>query len=97
MTKKAVLDKKTFVTGLNKLLVSFPGWNFDINNQFAMKTWYEFFEHMDDERYLYMVDKYIENENKFPTVAGLKEWDKIPRKSRTQLEHEQMLREHGLL
>ena len=52
MTKKAVLNKKTFITGLNKLLVSFPGWNFDINNKFAIKTWYEFFEHMDDERFI---------------------------------------------
>ena len=97
MTKKAILNKKTFVTGMNKLLVTFPGWGFDIDNKFAIKTWYEFFEHMDDERFLYMIDQYIENESKFPTVAGLKKCDTIPRKSRTQIEHEQMLREHGLL
>mgnify|MGYP001171381621 FL=1 len=97
MTKKAILNKKTFVTGMNKLLVTFPGWGFDIDNKFAIKTWYEFFEHMDDERFLYMIDQYIENESKFPTVAGLKKCDTIPRKSRTQIEHEQMLRENGLL
>jgi len=97
MTKKAVLDKKTFVTGMNKLLVTFPGWGFDIDNKFAIKTWYEKFEHMDDDRFMYMIDQYIENESKFPTVAGLKKCDTIPRKSRTQIEHEKMLREHGLL
>ena len=97
MAKKAVLNKKTFVTGLNKLLVAFPGWNFDIDNKFAIKTWYEKFKYMDDERFMYMIDQYIDTETRFPTVAGLKECDTIPRKSRTQIEHEQMLREHGLL
>lgn len=97
MSKKGILDKTVFTDGLNTLLAYFPSWKLDIKNSFVLKKWYEQFEHMDNERFLYMIDNYAKNDRALPTIAGLLECDTIPRKSRTQIEHEQMLREHGLL
>ena len=92
-----MLSKDAFFEGMDKLLAFYPGWQIRNDDTTVMKFWYEKFKHMDDERFMYMIDKYIDTETRFPTVAGLKECDTIPRKSRTQLEHEKMLREHGLI
>jgi len=92
-----MLSKDAFFEGMDKLLAFYPGWPIKNDDADVMKFWYEKFKHMDDERFMYMIDQYIDTETRFPTVAGLKECDTIPRKSRTQLEHEKMLREHGLL
>lgn len=92
-----MLSKDAFFEGMDKLLAFYPGWPIKNDDAAVMKIWYEKFKHMDDERFMYMIDKYVDTETRFPTVAGLKECDTIPRKSRTQLEHEKMLMEHGLL
>lgn len=92
-----MLSKDAFFEGMDKLLAVYPGWQIKNDDKDVMKIWYDKFKHMDDERYLYMIDMYIDNETRFPTIAGLLECDTIPRKSRTQLEHEKMLRENGLL
>ena len=92
-----MLSKDVFFEGMDKLLAFYPGWQIRNDDANVMKLWYEKFKHMDDERFMYMIDQYVDTETRFPTVAGLKECDTIPRKSRTQLEHEKMLREHGLL
>ena len=92
-----MLNKETFFKGMDKLVNAFPNWRLNYDDPEVMKDWYSFFEYMDDERFLYMVDAYINFSNRFPTVAGLKECDTIPRKSKEQLKHEQMLRENGLL
>ena len=92
-----MLDKKVFIEGLNKLLNTFTLWSFDTDNSETLKVWYGHFEHMDNERYLYMIDAFIGHSERYPTIAGLKKCDTIPRKSADQLNHEQMLRENGLL
>lgn len=90
-----MLDKRTFIEGLNKLLNTFTSWRFDTDNDEALKLWYEHFKHMDKERYLYMINAFIGHSERYPTIAGLKKCDTMPRKSRTQLEHEKMLKENG--
>lgn len=91
------LTKEGFKTGMQRLVDAYPNWRFKYDDPNAMSTWYKFFDYMDDERFLYMIDAYIDFSSRFPTVAGLKECDTIPRKSKEQLKHEQMLRENGLL
>src|SRR5690625_1097015 len=92
-----MLNKETFFKGMDKLVNAFPNWKLKYDDPEVMKDWYSFFDYMDDERFLYMIDAYIDFSSRFPTVAGLKECDTIPRKSKEQLKHEQMLRENGLL
>ena len=88
-----MLDKKTFISGLNILLATYPNWNFDIENKYVIKTWYDKFKHMDNERFLYMVNAYVDYDASYPTIAGLKRCDTMPRKTRDQIEHEKMLAE----
>jgi len=92
-----MLDKNTFVEGLNKLIVAYPSWGLKSDDNKTLRVWYNFFKHMDGERFNYMINSYIEHEPRYPTVAGLKKCDTIPRKSRDQIEHEKMLKEQGLL
>jgi len=91
-----MLDKKIFINGINDLLIAFPSWNFDAENKSALSFWYERFKHMDKERFGYMIKSYTDHETRFPTIAGLKKCDTIPRKSRDQIQHEQMLKEMGM-
>lgn len=90
-----MLDKKHFIEQMNLLLVAFPSWNFDASNQLALKVWYKKFSSFTNERFSYMVDRYIDKGEFNPTIAALKKHDTMPRKSRTQLEHEKMLEEIG--
>jgi len=92
-----MLDKKTFIHGLNKLLVAYPNWKLDIDSDFTLRVWYEKFKHMDGARFKHMIDQYVENEERIPTIAGLKRCDTFPRKSIDQIKHEEMLREEGLI
>lgn len=92
-----MLDKDTFIDGLNKLLVSFPNWNLDIDNKRTLRVWYEKFRHMDAKRYMHMINAYIGYYDRYPTIAGLLKCDTLPRKSITQIKHEQALKEHGYL
>src|SRR5690625_539323 len=88
-----MLSKEIFKDGMQILVDSYPNWKFKYDDPKAMKTWYGFFKHMDDERFMYMINAYVGYSDRFPTVAGLKECDTIPRKSRDQHKHEKMLRE----
>lgn len=89
-----MLDKKTFINGLNKLIVAYPNWNLDVDNAQVLKIWFDFFKHMDNKRFDHMINEYIDNQRFNPTVAGLKECDTFPRKSITQLRHEQEMKEY---
>ena len=75
--------------------MSFPSWKIKNDDPETMRFWYNKFDHMDEDAFVKMVDEYIENENFNPTVAGLKKWDVLPKKSATQIIHEQMLKEYG--
>lgn len=90
-----MLDKNKFIEGMNMLIVSYPNWKFDIENKFALKVWYDKFKHMDNERFIYMINAYNGFDERYPTIAGLKKCDTIPRKSHTQIEHEKMLAEQA--
>lgn len=91
-----MLSKDTFFEGMDKLLAVYPNWKIKHDDPEVMKIWYENFKHMDDERFLYMINAYVGYEERFPTIAGLLKCDTIPRKNRDQIEHEQMLKEYGL-
>lgn len=88
-----MLSKDVFFEGMDKLLAFYPGWKIKNDDATVMKVWYEMFKHMDDERFIYMINNYIKNDKSLPTVAGLLACDTIPRKTRDQIEHEKMLKE----
>ena len=91
-----MLSKNTFKKGMQLLLLAFPNWKVRLEESSVASFWYAIFKDYDDKRFMAMVKKYIENERFEPTVKGLKDWDVMPRKSKTQIEHEKMLREHGM-
>ena len=91
-----MLDKTTFKDGMQKLVDTYPNWNFKYDDPKTMRMWYEYFKHMDTERFNYMIDQYVKHERAYPTIAGLLENDTMPRKTRTQIKHEKMLEELGL-
>ena len=97
MTDKQKISKDLFVDHMNILLVAFPSWNFDSKNPLALKVWYDKFKHFDEERFTRMIDSYVSDAKFNPTIAGLKEHDTLPRKSITQINHEKMLKENGLM
>ena len=88
-----MLSKDVFFEGMDKLLAFYPGWKIRNDDKNVMKVWYEMFKHMDDERFMYMINNYIKSDKSLPTVAGLLACDTIPRKTKDQIEHEKMLRE----
>lgn len=90
-----MLEKEVFIEGMNTLLAFYPSWKLDIEDSYVLKKWYEKFKHMDNERFMYMINNYIKNDKSLPTVAGLLACDTIPRKTRDQIEHEKMLAEIG--
>ena len=92
-----MLDKNVFFEKMDELVMSFPSWKLDFEDAKVMKFWYSKFEHMDNERFVYMVDSYVNGESFPPTINGLNNHDNIPRKSRDQVEHEKMLKEMGRL
>jgi len=82
------------MNGMQLLVDSYPNWKFKHDDSKAMATWYGFFSHMDDERFNHMITEYVKSDKFNPTVAGLLECDTLPRKSITQLRHEQEMREY---
>lgn len=86
-----------FFNKMDQLVVSYPNWKLEVESEKVMKFWYSKFESMENNHFEYMVDKYIENEIYNPTIAGLKKWDIVPRKSKDQIKHEEMIKEMGLL
>lgn len=92
-----MLSKDVFFEKMDELVMTYSNWRLKYDDVKTMKFWYEKFQHMEDAQFKYMVDRYIENDKFNPTISGLKEWDTMPRKSATQIEHEKVLREHGML
>lgn len=90
-----MLNKSTFKKGMQQLLLAFPNWKVRLDKPDVASFWYTKFNKYSDEQFLVMVEQYIENERFDPTIKGLKDWDVLPRKSKTQIEHEQMLKEYG--
>lgn len=92
-----MLDKDTFFEKFDELVTAYPSWKLDFGNARVVKFWYSKFEDMESGHFIHMVDSYIEKERFNPTIAGLREHDTLPRKTRDQIEHEKMLKEHGML
>src|SRR5699024_9412838 len=95
MERLLMLEKEVYKKQIDKLSVLYPNWKFDKSDATTAIIWYEQFEHMENDRFSHMVDQYIKSNQYNPTVKGLLECDTLPRKSRTQLEHEKMLKETG--
>ena len=93
-----MLDKELFFEGMEELLKFFPNWNIDLSEEQNTRAWYNKFKHMSDGRFIKAVDEYIRNEQFNPTVAGiLKYYLPEQKKTATQIEHEKMLQENGLM
>lgn len=92
-----MLSKDTFMFKMDELLMTFPNWKIKYDDPNTMRFWYSKFSHMNEKQFVFMIDSYIENETFNPTIGGLKNYDTLPKKSHTQIEHEKMLKENGLL
>lgn len=92
-----MLNKEVFFQNMDNLLMAFPNWKLNVEDVKVMRFWYNAFRNFDNARFGYMVDQYIDNENYNPTIGGLKKYDTFPRKSVTQIKHEEMLKREGLL
>lgn len=93
-----MLDKKVFMTKMDELLTLFPDWGFDKSNGPQAAVWYKQFTDLSDKEFEKMVDVFIANEKFNPTVGGLRQYIVRERqKTQEQLDHEQMLKENGLV
>ena len=90
-----MLDKETFTFKMNEMLMAFPSWQIKYDDPETMRFWHYKFKNMDNNRFVHMVDSYVDNEDFPPTIGKLRKHDTLPRKSRTQIEHEKMLKEVG--
>lgn len=89
-----MLNKDVFFNKMDELVMTYANWRLKYDDVKTMKFWYDKFKDFEDERFIQMVDKYLANEKFNPTIAGLREWDIMPRKSATQIAHEKSLAEH---
>lgn len=92
-----MLGKEVFFVNMENLLMAFPNWKLNVEDVEIMKFWHTAFKNFSNERFVYMIDQYINNENFNPTIGGLKRHDTLPVKSATQIKHENMLAKNGLL
>lgn len=60
-----MLDQKTFLQGLNYLKANYLNWQFDLNNDVALKVWYKKLSVLDNETFFQMIEQYTDS-NKFP-------------------------------
>ena len=60
-----MLDQKTFLQGINYLKAIYINWNFDINNDLALKVWYKKFSELENEVFMQLIEQYTDN-NKWP-------------------------------
>ena len=89
-----MLDKDVFFNKFDELIIVYPNWKIKYDDAKVMKLWYKHFSNFDDERFIHMIDQYIDSNNFNPTIAGLRECDTLPRKSATQIAHELTLSLH---
>jgi predicted RNA-binding protein len=68
-----MLDKKVFKEGFERLLIIYPTWGLNASDSNVIRTWYEEFKDLSNERFTNMVSNYIKKEKYNPTVAGLME------------------------
>lgn len=93
-----MIDKQVFKQKMDELMILFPSWGFDKSNEKEALTWYNKFSDLTNKEFSYMVDSFIKNDKFNPTVGGLRQYIvEEPKKSRDQIEHEQMLMENGML
>lgn len=90
-----MLDKNVFKEQMERLSILYPNWKFDKSDKVAAGVWYNEFKKFDDERFKYMINGFVNYEKFNPTVASLKGYDTMPRKSIDQIKHEKMLEESG--
>lgn len=60
-----MLDQKVFLQGINYLKAIYINWNFDINNDLALKIWYKKFSALDNEVFMQLIEQYTDS-NKWP-------------------------------
>lgn len=69
-----MLNKETFLKGLQYLKACYVKWEFDLSNPVVIETWYRKFSKLTDNQYRLMIESFTDN-NKFPpqSVADLLE------------------------
>lgn len=72
-----MLDKKTFIEGMQMLVMTFPNWMVKVEDKHTMETWYKFFEDKEDSKFMRMIRVYIKKERSYPTVAGLMDYYEV--------------------
>jgi len=78
------LDKKVFMTGIERLIVFYPTWGVKYDSKNDMLIWYEMFKDISNDRFNGMIDNFINKSTYVPTVASLKEC--LPPPERVKLE-----------
>lgn len=68
-----MLDKKVFKDNFERLITVFPTWGINASDSNVIRTWYEEFKELSDEKFTNMISNYIKKEKYNPTVAGLLE------------------------
>lgn len=66
-----MLNKDVFKKGMEDLCIAFPTWKLDISDRNVMSTWYQFFKGWKEQDFKATIDKYIMENEKLPTIAGL--------------------------
>lgn len=55
-----MLDFKVFIQGMNALKGYYVNWNFDANNELALKLWYKKFQDLDNATYQALIEAYVD-------------------------------------
>ena len=59
-----MLDKKTFLQGINYLKANYINWGFDLNNDLMLKVWHKKVSNLDPSLFMQLVEKYTDT-NKY--------------------------------
>lgn len=70
-----MLDKQLFRQQMERLAALYSNWKVEIEEKEVMKIWYNEFKDYDDEKFKRKIQKYIDNNQYPPTVAGIKNKD----------------------
>lgn len=66
-----MLEKKDFKQGIEQLLMAFPNWSIDVTDPKVIETWYRYFKTIEVREFQNMINNYIMDEERQPTIAGV--------------------------
>ena len=68
------MTKQEFKDGAEMLMMAYPSWNGKLNEKETAKFWYDRLStRIEKGTFKNIINKYVENESRYPTIAGVLE------------------------